>query len=631
MNPLELVARFAGDLAGASDAATVAARLAARLVEGFAPEAWAVAFTAGDFEAGVPTHAEPPPAERFRPFLTLALRRGAFRSSGVDAAARLGLDPSAAPAEALLAVPIATPSDRLGALLVGGAAGRWSEEHLALATALAAQAAATIVTLARVPSAEEWERVADALDLALCIVDGRGRIKTANRSFARLMRSSPRDLPGWPWLSLVPPAWAEGLREVLAAAGAERNEAELRAAGRTFVASAFPLPGSLHGELVLVLDDQTERRRLQDQLVQSEKMSAIGQLIAGVAHELNNPLTSVVGFADFLAEADDVPAGLREPLSVIHQEAARASTIVKNLLRFARRHEPERRRQSVRSIIEGTLGLLRSQLLASGIELHVTGEPGIPDLNLDGPRVQQVFLNLINNAAQAIASGPGRGTITIRLRPWLDGAAVDVRDDGPGMAPEVAAQAFEPFFTTKPEGRGTGLGLAISQGIVKEHGGRITLETAPGKGATFTVEFPGDAALASDESRVEAAPPPETPLRVLVVDDEPHILHYMRATLESWGHHVETAGDGAEALERARATEPDLIVSDLRMPRMNGREFYESLLSVRPDLSERVVFSTGDTIRGDTLAFLERQGRPVLHKPFNLAELRRILVRPAGR
>jgi CheY-like chemotaxis protein len=157
------------------------------------------------------------------------------------------------------------------------------------------------------------------------------------------------------------------------------------------------------------------------------------------------------------------------------------------------------------------------------------------------------------------------------------------------------------------------------------------LETAPGKGATFTVEFPGDAALASDESRVEAAPPPETPLRVLVVDDEPHILHYMRATLESWGHHVETAGDGAEALERARATEPDLIVSDLRMPRMNGREFYESLLSVRPDLSERVVFSTGDTIRGDTLAFLERQGRPVLHKPFNLAELRRILVRPAAR
>ena len=630
-DPVTTLAQFAGDLAGAPDAPAVGARLAARLLEAFGPDTWAVAFTAGDYEAGIPLHASPAPPERYRPFLTLALRRGALHLSGSEAAERLGLDPEAAPAPDLLVLPITTPSDRLGAFLLGGRAGRWSAADLSLANALAAQAGAALATLARMPSAEVWERVADALALALCIVDGRGRIKAANRAFARLMRSTPAELAGWPWLSLVPPAWAENLRDVLADKEGDRREAELRATGRTFVASGFPLPGGLHREQVLVLDDQTERRRLQDQLVQSEKLSAIGQLIAGVAHELNNPLTSVVGFADFLAEADDVPVGLREPLSVIHQEAARASTIVKNLLRFARRHEPERRRQPLRPIIEGTLGLLRAQLLASGIELHLTGESGIPDLSLDAPRVQQVFLNLVNNAAQAISSAAGRGTITIRLRPWLDGAAVDIRDDGPGMSEEVAAQAFEPFFTTKPEGQGTGLGLAISQGIMKEHGGRITLTTASGRGATFSVEFPGDAAAMPEQETTDTGTPPNTPLRVLVIDDEPHILHYMRATLEAWGHRVDTAVDGAAGLDQARVGDYQLIISDLRMPRMSGREFFESLQAVRPDLAERVAFSTGDTIRGDTLAFLERQGRPVLHKPFSLAELRQVIGRTAPR
>ncbi|MGB7212703.1 MAG: ATP-binding protein [Gemmatimonadales bacterium] len=622
--PLHVVAEFARELAGITDAPTVMARLAARLHATFTPDASAVALTRDDFEAGVPLHADPPTGPRYRELLTLALRRGSQHVTGSDAEARLGLPPGSAPAPDLLIVPIATTNERLGALLLGGAPDRWTAIDLTLAETLAAQAGAALAAIGRIPAAEAWERVADALSIALCIVDRRGRVKGANRSFAHLMRSTPAELPGWPWLSLVPPAWAISLRELFDESNDGRREADLKASGRTLLATAFPLPGGTSGEYVLVLDDQTERRRLQDQLVQSEKLSAIGQLIAGVAHELNNPLTSVVGFADFLAEAEDVPAGLREPLSIIQQEATRASTLVKNLLRFARRHEPERRRQSLRPILEGTLALLRAQFIASGIEIHVTGEPGIPDVNVDAPRVQQVFLNLVNNAAQAILAAGRPGTVTIRLRPWLDGAAVDVRDDGPGMAPEVAAQAFEPFFSTKPEGQGTGLGLAISQGIAKEHGGRISLTTAPGAGATFTVEFPGDGHPAMEDSAETAIPTPG-PRRILVIDDEPHILHYMRATLESWGHHVDTAPDGARGLEQARTTEPDLIITDLRMPRMSGREFFESLTVVRPDLATRVAFSTGDTIRGDTLAFLERQGRPVLHKPFRLAELRRLI------
>jgi two-component system NtrC family sensor kinase len=212
----------------------------------------------------------------------------------------------------------------------------------------------------------------------------------------------------------------------------------------------------------------------------------------------------------------------------------------------------------------------------------------------------------------------------VHARRWLDGVAVDVADDGPGMSEALAAQVFEPFFTTKPEGEGTGLGLSISQGIVREHGGRIMLTTEEDGGSVFTVQLP----LATRPPAPAPDSAQRTPtrrLRVLVVDDEPHILHYMRATLEAWGHIPVVASDGAEALAVAAEDTFDLIISDLRMPRLSGREFYEELARRRPELATRLVFSTGDTVRGDTLAFLESLDRPYLHKPFSLAELRGLL------
>jgi two-component system NtrC family sensor kinase len=354
-------------------------------------------------------------------------------------------------------------------------------------------------------------------------------------------------------------------------------------------------------------------------------MSAIGQLIAGVAHDLNNPLASVVGFSDFLAEAGEVPPALAEPLRVIRQEAERAATIVKNLLSFARRQAERRQAHSVAKLLESTLALLTNQLMAHHVDASLIVEPDLPDIELNGNQMKQVFVNLINNAAQAIAAAGRAGRVTVIARKWLDGVAVSVADDGPGMSDDVAARVFEPFFTTKAEGQGTGLGLSISHGIVKEHGGRITLETTPGKGSTFTVELPGGARPAR---RATPAPPAEhrEPLRILVVDDEPHILHYMRATLESWGHAVNVAADGSEALERALVEPFDVIICDLRMPRLGGREMYLGLAARHPDVAERIIFATGDTVRGDTLEFLESLGRPYLHKPFTLAELRTVLA-----
>ena len=270
------------------------------------------------------------------------------------------------------------------------------------------------------------------------------------------------------------------------------------------------------------------------------------------------------------------------------------------------------------------LGLLKNQMMALNVEATLTVEPGIPDIEMNPNQIKQVFVNLLNNAAQAIGTTGRPGTITITAKRWLDGVAVSIVDDGPGIPEELLPRVFEPFFTTKAEGEGTGLGLSICQGIVKEHGGRITLESSPAAGATFTVELlPGSPPSQPSQPIVTAAA--AGALRILVVDDEPHILHYMRATLESWGHQVAVASDGTEAVERALIEPFDVIICDLRMPRLGGREMYNNLARAHPHIARKVIFATGDTVRGDTLQFLETLGRPFLHKPFTLGELRTVL------
>jgi two-component system NtrC family sensor kinase len=471
-----------------------------------------------------------------------------------------------------------------------------------------------------------WEEAIDAVSLAFCLLDRGGRVERANHAFSQLLGLPPAGIAGRPWQTVVPPEWRGPITEALAAPG--RPAVELALGQRAIAVTAFQTAAADPGRAVLLLEDQTDRRRLQDRLVQSEKLSAIGQLIAGVAHDLNNPLTSVVGFADFLAESAEVPGRIREPLRVIQQEAERASKIVKNLLSFARRQET---RQSARlgPILEATIGIFRNQLSADRVSLELSVAPDLPELDLNPNQIQQVFVNLIQNAAQAIMSTGRPGTVRLTARRWMEGVTVEVTDDGPGMPADLAARAFEPFFTTKPEGQGTGLGLSICQGIVKEHGGRIILATREGAGSSFTIELPG-------RVRLPAAPDPVPPpadvrtLAVLVVDDEPHILHYIRSTLEAWGHSVVTVSDGHAGLERAIAESFDLIISDLRMPRLGGREFFQALLDRAPRAAARVAFSTGDTVRGDTLDFLESSGRPCLQKPFSLAELRALLRDAAG-
>jgi two-component system NtrC family sensor kinase len=639
----EAIQRLTGlsqELAGAFRPATIVELVARALTEQLDPERLSLMLVDADTNGLVVAyHNGPRPATTDEPLLQLALRRGplVFPERVAARAAELGVTVGPPEPPSWLGAPIVAVGRTIGAVALEGERPHTLDETgLLFARAALAQAAIALENARLVEllssGKREWEQTVDAISQAICYVDPLGIVRRANRVFAELIRLPVTALPGRPWLTLVPPAWAEPVARLLGTPGAP--PVEVRAGERILLVTAIPTGEP--GAAVVLFEDQTEKRRLQEQLLQSEKMSAIGQLIAGVAHDLNNPLASVVGFSDLLGEAADVPPRLAEPLAIIRHEAERASNIVRNLLSFARRQEGEREVQSIKPILESTVLLLRNQMMAHRVELTFEAEPGLPEVEVHANQIKQVFVNIIHNAAQAIA-GARRpdGRISMVARVYLDGVAVTISDNGPGMPEAVAQRVFEPFFTTKPEGGGTGLGLAICQGIVKEHGGRITLDPGPGTGAIFTVELPGGVAGGGGSVRPRPSVPvpaeaataqPAGPLRILVVDDEPHILHYMQATLESWGHQVELARDGSQALKRALKQPFDLIICDLRMPRLGGREMYRNLAQMHPAVANRIIFATGDTVRGDTLAFLEELGRPFLQKPFKLDELRRVLA-----
>ncbi len=639
----EVLHRLTGlsqELAGAFRPATIIELVARAITEQLAPERLSIMLLDVDSNRLVIAyHDGPRPATTDEPLLQLALRRGplVIPEHVTASAANLGVTVANPEPASWLGAPIAAVGRTIGAVaLEGDRAGALGDPALAFVRAVLAQAAIALENARLVEllssGKREWEQTVDAINQAICFIDPSGAVRRANRVFAELIKLPVTALPGRPWITLLPAAWIDAVGRLVASPNG--SPVEVRAGERVLIVTAIGTGEP--GAAVLLFEDQTEKRRLQDQLLQSEKMSAIGQLIAGVAHDLNNPLASVVGFADLLGEAEDVPERLEEPLAVIRQEAERASGIVRNLLSFARRQEGERQIQSIRPILESTIQLLKNQLMAQQVDLAFTAEPGLPEVEVHANQIKQVFVNIINNAAQAIRGAHvSGGRITVLAKCWLDGVAVSVSDNGPGMPESVAQHVFEPFFSTKSEGEGTGLGLSICGGIVKEHGGSITVDPGLGSGATFTVELPGAAAArlaTATELVTEAASPaaagPATSerLRVLVVDDEPHILHYMQATLESWGHVVVLASDGSQALKRALTQPFDLIICDLRMPRLGGREMYQTLAQMHPAVAGRMVFATGDTVRGDTLQFLERLGRPFLQKPFKLDELRRVLA-----
>jgi PAS domain S-box-containing protein len=371
--------------------------------------------------------------------------------------------------------------------------------------------------------------------------------------------------------------------------------------------------------------DVTELKSAQLQLLQAEKLSTIGEVISGVAHELNNPLSGVLGYAQLLLMRHS-GSPLARDLEKINESAARCQKIVRDLLAFARGHKPERKYLGVNGILRKTLDIRRYQLNVNDVEVLCELEEDLPRTMLDYYQLQQVFLNLINNAQHAMASTGRRGRLSVRTAQRDGKLRIEIGDNGGGMDRATLERIFDPFFTTKEQGQGTGLGLSVSYGIVREHGGTIRVESEPGRGTTFFIELPvhgsgDDAGAAEREGDAGEAPPARRDGRVLVVDDEPMIVDLLLSVLDEAGYHVDTAANGEEAARKIEQRPYDVLITDVRMPRMNGMELYRRLQASRPEMQGRVLFITGDLIDERTTAFLTEIGARTLPKPIDLAEL----------
>jgi PAS domain S-box-containing protein len=388
--------------------------------------------------------------------------------------------------------------------------------------------------------------------------------------------------------------------------------------------------------LYVFLREITERKRVEQQLRQVEKMSSLGQLISGVAHELNNPLAVINGFAQLLGMRPGIDEKTRKDLSKIQRESDRASKIVHNFLSFARKRPVEKANVNLNRLLEPTLELLDYDMRVSDVRLTKDFQPNLPPVFADANQLEQVFLNLVNNAIQAMQGMPREKALRIRTESSGPCVRVTITDSGKGIPPAILNKIFDPFFTTKEVGMGTGLGLSISYSIVKEHSGNITASNNESGGASFVVELPISHVkdvvkkpadkVAEEPVRVNRSRTPRRkPFQVLVVDDEPAILDVFSELLVDHACHVKTANNGLQALDHVQQQHFDLILCDLKMPSMDGQRFFEEIRKSKPEMVGNIIFITGDTNSPKTVDFLRNTNHRWLAKPFNFGEVEAVL------
>ncbi|MBI1737349.1 MAG: PAS domain S-box protein [Candidatus Rokubacteria bacterium] len=481
-----------------------------------------------------------------------------------------------------------------------------------------------------------------ALDM-IALLDAEGRFRYVSPSTERELGYSAAELIGRPALELV-----DGVDAARVAGLIERGcqspgtttviECRVRRRDGTWRICETVARNLLHDPavagIILNTRDMTERRaaeamqqRLQAQLALSEKLAAMGELLAGVAHELNNPLAIVTGHATLLERSTTDPDVLTRA-GKIQEAAERCARIVKNFLALSRQHPPERDAVDLNRVVRETTELLAYPLRVDNVRVALRLADDLPIVNGDRHQLQQVLINLVTNGLHAVrdVAGPRVLTVETRFDAPAERVHVTVTDTGPGVPEEVEARIFEPFYTTKPVGEGTGLGLPICRGIVESHGGTISVERATPQGARFRVELPlGELAEPIDRATGEVVSC--EPRRVLVVDDEEDVAQLLAEILTRAGHRVDIAMNGRQAVERLSAATYDVIVSDVKMPDMDGIGLYRAVASRWPALLDRFAFITGDVVNPATALFVETSGAPSLRKPFMVRDVLLLLQR----
>ncbi|MDQ2694550.1 MAG: PAS-domain containing protein [Pseudomonadota bacterium] len=468
------------------------------------------------------------------------------------------------------------------------------------------------------------------------------RLIYASPGFMALCGASLEDIVSRPAEDFYAgPEDRQRLSDRLAAAGSVESYEMLmrRPDGRQVPVSVSARPVTYQGERVILasIQDLTERRKAEAELVrhrealhQSEKLSALGSLLAGVAHELNNPLSVVVGRAIMLEEQlRDTPHA--KAVGKVRAAAERCARIVKTFLAMARQQEPRRLAVRLLDVVKAALDLVGYGLKEHGVEVELDIPPDLPQIQADPDQLTQVFTNLFVNAQYAMArhTPPRRLTVTARLDAAGQRLCIRVADTGPGIPGDILPRIFEPFFTTKPMGEGTGLGLSVSHGIVQSHGGTLTAAQPEGGGSAFDIALPIASPAVATEATPAAVPGPSR--RILIVDDAADVADTLGEILAAAGHRIDTAGNGRSALDRLAADRYDLILCDLRMPDLDGPGLYARLRDLHPELVRRLIFITGDTLSDSARRFLQRARRPVLEKPFIPDEVRRLVNRTLGK
>ncbi|MBN1881727.1 MAG: PAS domain S-box protein [Deltaproteobacteria bacterium] len=377
------------------------------------------------------------------------------------------------------------------------------------------------------------------------------------------------------------------------------------------------------GELVGmtgVMSDISDRKKMQEKLIQTEKLSSLGGILSGVAHELNNPLAAIIGYAQLLSEKE-IPEDIRSYVDVIIRQSKRTAGIIKSLLTFAREHKPLRKMIDINAVIEESYKLREYELRTNDIDLKLDLKGDLPKTFADPYQLQQVFINMINNAHDALRKRGG-GSLIVRSFQQDMKIVIQFIDDGPGIPKKYIGKIFDPFFTTKEVGQGTGLGLSIVYGILEEHGGDISVDSTLGKGTTFTIELPiiqiQEPLVAEKNKRPKK---PDRPYSILVVEDEDPLRKFISEALKEEGYDTKTSKDGEEAIDMIENNEFDAVVTDIKMPGLSGQNLYTYIQKYHKDIGNKVLFITGDILGEETRYFFKITGTRFLTKPFELNEL----------